>query len=126
MFQTFQLQNATFDMGSVFFFQIAQLGLQFGAKATQTARPAIAATDDGGIDQQFFPANRHVEWWRLVDGGGCRRRGRVESAKDFVISGDPLARANLRRAVGMEGRRLAERKIFGEARSGTAFAGARQ
>ena len=107
MFQTFQLLNAVVDVGAtriVFFFQIAQLGLQFGAKAAQTAGPTVAATDDGGIHQQLFPADGDIERsgvFGLRSGQGRREGRSLERRQDLVIGGDPLRGTNARRAVGI-------------------------
>ena len=59
---------------STFVFKTAELRLQFGAKSAQAARPTVAASDDGGVHQQLFPADRDVERRRLVGLGLGRWR----------------------------------------------------
>ena len=66
------------DMGAmavVFLFESPKLGFEFGAQPAQTASPTPAATNDGGVDQQFFPSDGNIErrivregrLWRLFE-----------------------------------------------------------
>ncbi len=127
MFQADQLLDAAFDVGAmrlVFSFEIAQLRLELGAKSAQAAGPAVASANYGGVHQQSFPAQWDIE--RMLVFRSSAASGVWKVRKKLVVRRDPLRRAGLRRAVGVQGRHLAERKIFSEARRGAAVAGAGQ
>ena len=61
MFEARKLFDAALDVWSmrlVFFLQVAELGLQFGAESTKAARPAMMSADDSGMKLSVSNAPR--------------------------------------------------------------------
>ena len=89
--------------GLVFFLEIAELGLQFGAQSAQAARPAMRGRRSPPRPPEVFPSRWGRPAWfrrrnRCAVPGRRGRRAR-EIAENFVVRRNPLRDWFNRRAV---------------------------
>ena len=126
-------------LAAAFFFlaEIRETHAELRFQAAQAARPTVAAADHRRIHQQLLPSRGRLQ--RAADyrgifafrrfglgrGLGLRRGGRGASYNRASISSSGGRGAALAGRTRSSGRRLTQREIFGEARSGAALARAR-
>ena len=87
-------------MGLIFLIEVAELGFELRAKSREAASPALAATDDGRIDEELLPTGGDSESGRAgIRIRLFRRRGRGRKGREDVILGwNPQRRMFLGRA----------------------------
>ena len=120
--EALNLALGEFGAGGVLAFEGGMLEAELVFEAPESAFPAGAATDDGGVDDEAFPEDGGDDMIRLdwLRRGGGAIAGREEAGEELVVGWQGSNR--LGEVLG--GGYLTEREVLGKAGSGATFTGA--